>query len=234
VSGRDGRRQEDDEVAASLPTGDTGAQVLEDADTRLIEVVDSLLERGVMLTGDVVLGLADVDLIYLKLSALLAAADRVLRRDGGDSAPGGPGEGEACVPSRAATTAPSSPAGSEPTGAVSTSGARVEAADPEALRTEIEARGRDAEAEVTRWNPEPDDVERSVAKLVLTLVDFVRQLMERQAIRRMEEDTLTPEEVERLGSALMRLEETLLEIAARFGLGPEDLNLDLGPLGTLT
>jgi hypothetical protein len=85
-----------------------------------------------------------------------------------------------------------------------------------------------------RWNANPEDVERSLAKLVLSLVEFLRQLMERQAVRRMEEDTLTPEEIESMGVALMKLEETLHDLAARFGLRPADLNLDLGPLGRLT
>jgi hypothetical protein len=76
-------------------------------------------------------------------------------------------------------------------------------------------------------------VQRSVARLVLALVEFLRKLMERQAIRRMEAGTLTPEQVEAIGVALMRLEETLKELAARFGLTLEELNLDLGPLGRL-
>ena len=84
-----------------------------------------------------------------------------------------------------------------------------------------------------RWNPEVDDVQRSVAQLVLTIVEFLRKLMERQAIRRMEQKTLTPKEVEAVGVALMRLEKTIKEIGERFGLAPEDLNLDLGPLGKL-
>jgi hypothetical protein len=85
-----------------------------------------------------------------------------------------------------------------------------------------------------RWNPQVEDVERSVAQLVLTIVEFLRKLMERQAIRRMEQNTLTRKEVEAVGVALMRLEETIKEIGARFGLSPEDLNLDLGPLGRLS
>ena len=84
-----------------------------------------------------------------------------------------------------------------------------------------------------RWNADPEDVQRAVAKLVLTLMDFVRQLLERQAIRRMEGHTLTPDQVESIGLALMRLEETIKEMGERFGLTPEDLNLDLGPLGRL-
>ena len=76
-------------------------------------------------------------------------------------------------------------------------------------------------------------MQRSVARLVLTLVEFVRQLLERQAIRRLEGGTLTPDETEAVGVALMRLEETVRDIAGRFGLEPDDLNLELGPLGRL-
>jgi hypothetical protein len=85
-----------------------------------------------------------------------------------------------------------------------------------------------------RWNPDPQDVQRSVIKLVLSLVEFIRQLMERQAIRRMENKTLEPDEVEALGQALMQLEQTVAEIARQFDLDPADLNVDLGPLGKLT
>jgi hypothetical protein len=81
-----------------------------------------------------------------------------------------------------------------------------------------------------RWNPDPEDVQRSVAQLVLTIVEFLRRLMERQAIRRMEQKTLTREETEAVGLALMKLEETVREIGNRFGLAAEDLNLDLGSL----
>ena len=84
-----------------------------------------------------------------------------------------------------------------------------------------------------RWNPPVEDVQRSVAQLVLTIVEFLRRLMERQAIRRMEQKTLTRKEVEAVGNALMQLEDTIREIGARFGLTPEDLNLDLGPVGKL-
>jgi gas vesicle protein GvpK len=84
-----------------------------------------------------------------------------------------------------------------------------------------------------RWNPQPEDVQRSVAQLVLTIVEFLRRLMERQAIRRMEQQTLTRREVEAVGDALMKLEETIRDIGTKFGLTPEDLNLDLGPLGKL-
>ncbi|MBX5483065.1 MAG: gas vesicle protein K [Myxococcaceae bacterium] len=84
-----------------------------------------------------------------------------------------------------------------------------------------------------RWNADPDDVQRSVVRLVLTLVEFLRQLMERQAIRRMEEKTLTEEEIESVGQALMKLEETIVDLCRRFDIDPEDLNLELGPIGRL-
>lgn len=84
-----------------------------------------------------------------------------------------------------------------------------------------------------RWNADPDEVRRSVAQLVLTLVEFVRKLLERQSIRRMEAGTLTDRQVEDVGRALMQLEETVRDIAAKFGIPPEDLNLELGPLGKL-
>jgi hypothetical protein len=106
----------------------------------------------------------------------------------------------------------------------------LEIEELDALRAEIERR---TAAEAPRWNADPEDVQRSVARLLLAITEFLRKLMEKQAIRRMEAGTLTDEEVEKLGLALMRLEETLHEIAARFGLAPDDLNLDLGPLGRL-
>jgi hypothetical protein len=107
---------------------------------------------------------------------------------------------------------------------------RLEIEELEALRAELE---KSTAATAPRWNADPEDVRRSVAKLVLTLVEFIRKVMERQAIRRMEADTLTPEEVEAVGLALMKLEETIQEMAQAFGLDPKDLNLDLGPLGKL-
>ena len=84
-----------------------------------------------------------------------------------------------------------------------------------------------------RWNADPDDVQRSVVQLVLTLVEFIRQLLERQAIRRMEAGTLTDQQTEDIGRALMALEDTVRDLAGRFGIALEDLNLDLGPVGKL-
>jgi len=99
------------------------------------------------------------------------------------------------------------------------------------LRRELErSAGRSSPL---RWNADPDDVQRSVAQLVLTLVEFIRRVLERQAIRRMEAGTITDQQTEEIGRALMKLEETVVEIGAKFGVRPEDLNLDLGPVGKL-
>src|SRR5262249_522468 len=90
----------------------------------------------------------------------------------------------------------------------------------EALRREVENNSANL---LPRWNPNPEEVQKSVAQLVLALVEFLRKLLERQAIRRMDAETLTPEEIERIGLALMKLEETVHDLARRFGLDPEEL-----------
>ena len=84
-----------------------------------------------------------------------------------------------------------------------------------------------------RVNADPHNVEKGLAQLVLTLVELLRQLMERQAIRRMEGGSLSDEEVERLGTTFMLLERRMQELKKSFGLENTDLNIDLGPLGKL-
>lgn len=78
-----------------------------------------------------------------------------------------------------------------------------------------------------------DEVRRDLMKLVLTVVELLRQLMERQALRRVDDGDLNEAEVEDLGTALMHLEEAMDELTEQFGLTAEDLNLELGPLGPL-
>jgi hypothetical protein len=84
-----------------------------------------------------------------------------------------------------------------------------------------------------RINSDPESVERGLVSLVLTLVELLRQLMERQAIRRVDRGDLTDEQIERIGTTLMLLEEKMAELRDHFDLKPEDLNIDLGPLGPL-
>lgn len=82
-------------------------------------------------------------------------------------------------------------------------------------------------------NADPEKVEQGLAKLVLALVDLLRRLLERQAIRRMEGGSLNDEETERLGLAFMRMEAKMEELKKAFGLENDDLNINLGPLGNL-
>ena len=84
-----------------------------------------------------------------------------------------------------------------------------------------------------RLETDSESVQRDLMKLVLTIIELVRQLMERQALRRVDEGDLTDDQVEELGVGLMRLEEAMTQLREQFDLAPEDLNLDLGPLGTL-
>jgi hypothetical protein len=84
-----------------------------------------------------------------------------------------------------------------------------------------------------RVNADPQNVERGLAQLVLTLIELLRQLMERQALRRMDSGSLSDDEVERLGQTFMLLEKRMAELKDTFGLSDKDLNLDLGPLGKL-
>jgi hypothetical protein len=104
--------------------------------------------------------------------------------------------------------------------------------DPELerLRRELQAVGG---ALPERVNIDTEGVEQGLAQLVLTLIEFLRQVLERQAVRRMEGGSLSDEEVERVGLALMKLEEKIHELAGQFGLRPGDLNINLGPLGDL-
>jgi hypothetical protein len=98
------------------------------------------------------------------------------------------------------------------------------------LRRQLQS---NAQQPAQRIDCSPESVEQGLAKLVLGLVELLRQLLERQAIRRMQGGTLTDQQIEDMGQALMKLEAKVKELADQFGLKPEDLNLALGPLGNL-
>lgn len=107
---------------------------------------------------------------------------------------------------------------------------RIEADDPALFAAELAdlAPGLPARLDAT-----PETIDSGLARLVLTLIEFIRQVLEHQAVRRMEGGSLSDDEVEQLGLALMRLQERLEEVKATFGLSGEELNIDLGPLGRL-
>ena len=92
---------------------------------------------------------------------------------------------------------------------------------------------RVSDALPARIDCDPEKVEQGLAKLVLTLIELIRRLLERQALKRMEAGSLTDEEIERVGETFMKLDLRMEELKAAFGLQGEDLNLNLGPLGDL-
>ncbi len=104
------------------------------------------------------------------------------------------------------------------------------AAAVDGVRRQLDAHAAEA---AQRIDCSPETVEQGLAKLVLGLMELLRRLLERQAVRRMEGGTLTDQQVEEMGQALMKLEQKVYELAGQFGLKPEDLNLGLGPLGNL-
>jgi len=113
---------------------------------------------------------------------------------------------------------------------MSTEKPHIDADDPDLFAAEL----RDlVPALPAKIDAQPEDIEAGLAKLVLTLVELLRQVLEHQAVRRMEGGTLSDDEIERLGVSLMRLQERLDEIKNAFGLAGEELNIDLGPLGRL-
>ena len=105
--------------------------------------------------------------------------------------------------------------------------------DPGGLGAALPAIESFPDALSRRIDTDPENVERGLAQLVLTVVELLRQLMERQALRRIEGGTLSDEDVERLGRSLMKLEQRMGELLEEFGLEPGDLGIDLGPLGDL-
>lgn len=104
---------------------------------------------------------------------------------------------------------------------------------PAAPRDLDPAAGKGSRSPARRISSDRDTVERDLMKLVLTLVELLRQLMERQALHRVDQGDLTDEQEERLGETLMLLHDRMSDLCAQYGLTMEDLNLDLGPLGTL-
>jgi NTP pyrophosphatase (non-canonical NTP hydrolase) len=176
----------------------------------LVELVDRLLGAGVVAAGDLTLSAANVDLVHVNLRALIASA--------GTLASGG------VVPATESRPAPA------PLDAGSRTGVR---AAPSPRPRPVPAPRRRAERNDRRIDADPEHLEQGLAQLVLTLVELLRELMERQAIRRIDDGTLTDEEVDRLGETFMLLEQRMGELKDVFGLTDQDLNLDLGPLGTL-
>ncbi len=186
----------------------------------LAEVLSHVLDKGVVLRGEVMLAVADIDLVRLDLGLLLTAVESVIRRGGGGGA----------LLSGAAAPRTQRPA-------IGPSGSTMESQVVESLDapkgTAMAPLEAVAEGLPPRLNTDPDKVENGLAKLVLTLIEVLRKVLEHQAVRRMEGGHLSDEEVERLGVALLRLNDRMQDMKGTFGLTDDDLQIDLGPLGRL-
>ena len=185
----------------------------------LAEVLSHVLDKGVVLRGEVMLAVADVDLIRLDLGLLLSAVESAMRQGG------------------AGAKAPALGAARPRSPAELPSGSTMESQVVESLHAPSDATVAPletvAEGLPPRLNTDPDKVENGLAKLVLTLIEVLRKVLEHQAVRRMEGGHLSDAEIERLGVALLRLNDRMQDMKGIFGLTDEDLQIDLGPLGKL-
>ena len=189
----------------------------------ILDLLDRILEKGMLLGGDATISVAGVDLIYLGVRVLLSSVQTLedkemqvgyqpSRRFDYESQPADAPVAEIGEPLAAAETPP------------------LEAGLAESPSREAE---RAADIVPPRVDVDPERVEQGLAKLVLTLIELVRRLLERQAARRVESGSLTEAEIDRLGTTLHKLENRMDELKDAFGLTGEELNLDLGPLGDL-
>jgi hypothetical protein len=205
----------------------------------LVELVNRVLDRGVVVNGDVTISVAGVDLVYLGLNALLTSvstARRTLRSTGPAPRPGD----AASLPAPAALEGTAAAAATLQGEAARVAESRGGGAAPPPhglVQQASEVLGAQltevADSLPSPLDINPDAVQRDLARLVLTLVELLRRVVEHQAVQRMEDEDLTEAQVERMGVALQRLEEKLAEIKAVFGLADDELNIDLGPLGKL-
>ncbi|MBI4684687.1 MAG: gas vesicle protein K [Nitrospirae bacterium] len=221
--------------------------VLESKNITLVETLDRVLNKGVILSGDITISVADVDLIFVGLKVLLASVETAEKMRLGyknDRWNGKNGE----TKNENTSPSPLSPPvkggefmrGPSPLAVASFSSANPpECGGDSSRRGEGKGEGRFSEqpkeikAVLPRIDAEPEKVEQGLSKLVLTLIDLLRKLMEKQAIRRIDGGSLSDNEVEKLGYTFMRLENKMEELKKVFGLKDEDLNLNLGPLGDL-
>ncbi|MEO7103858.1 MAG: gas vesicle protein GvpJ [Gemmatimonadaceae bacterium] len=212
--------------------------ILDDEALDLSELLNTVLDRGAVVHGEVTIAVADVDLIKLNIGLLLqavATAERRVPRDAGVAPTHSLAGAVGALPNRGSPIFETPRA--EPQGP--TTDARTEApAKPAdlvdgnsgALEQSLNAV---AQGLPERINADATAPEAGLARLVLTLIEVLRKVLEHQAVRRMEGGRLSSEEVERLGLALARLNDRMGELKRVFGLSEEDLQIDLGPLGRL-
>lgn len=187
----------------------------------LADVVDSLLGKGTVLLGETSISLAGVDLVHLQLQLMLSSTANLV-----DGSPRRPSPH--AIPDLG-WTGPRQPrtANDRQTGAPRYDDVPASSGDGFFL-------GDVPSQTSAAVSPAPSDgesPEKGIARLALTVVELLRQTVERQAVRRVDAGGLTDEEVERMGLALMELEEKMAQLREMFGLTEEETNLDLGPIG---
>ncbi len=207
----------------------TSDQIVKQQHFTLLELLDRLLDKGAMVKGEVLLSVADIDLVYLNLGLLLSSVKSVMAAADKEEArhffsP----QGDAFVDSldEPATRKDALPLTN--TGSQSHTEQRAANPIPAAISYEPDPPHLAPKASI-----DPNNVEKGLARLVLTLIDLIRKLMEKQAIRRIDAGQLHADEIERVGDTFLRLDERMEQLKKTFGLHDEDLNLDLGPLGDL-
>ncbi len=186
------------------------ALTFEARNVTLVETLDRVLNKGVVLSGDLTISVADVDLIFVGLRVLLASVETAGEMQWGYKRIGNKKENH-----------------------------RIKIMEKAIFSGPPPSRARADEQEkigivLPRIDARPEHVEKGLGKLVLTIVELIRKLVEKQAERRVEGHSLTDEEIERLGETLLKLEDKMEELKRVFGLTAEDLSLNLGPLGDLT
>jgi len=215
-------------LAGSLPTSELS----------LLDLADRLLSRGVVVAGEATISVAGIDLIYLGLNVVLASVETLReaderRRSGREEVLGTSGvEGTGTDQGWHGDPGSIPPLPSGHVGDLSSLPPATPASAFPFISSPLAPSASPPPASAV-IDIDPDHPEDGLARLVLTVVELIRQLLERQAIRRMEGGGLSETEVERLGLALLRLQEKLYEMAAAYGLQPDDLNINLGPLGNL-
>ena len=216
----------------------TSDEIVRKRNFTLLELLDRLLDKGVVVKGEILLSVADIDLVYLNLGLLLSSVKSVEQASsrGADGAakrlPWQYSVSEECVDEaqqqdrrKDVVVAPS----------LKESSQNESSNEKELLVRTLPMAIDDVvnHSVGAKTNIDPKNVEKGLAKLVLTLVDLIRKLMEKQAIRRVEAGQLNFAEVEKMGSTFLLLDEKIEQLKEVFGLKDEELNLDLGPLGEL-
>lgn len=222
-------------------------QAIRNYQVTLLELLDRLIDKGVVVKGEILLSVAEVDLVYLNLALLLSAVKTVeIAANGKDRgvreipnpkkpSPQAPLEKPQAAAQNEVAPKPKSIPAPEPRKESERSSHRKTQADNDTRIKEFfpPLERKPQRRDEAGINIDPENVEKGLVALVLTLVDLIRQLMEKQAIRRVEEGQLTEAEIERVGNAFFLLAEKIEELKKTFDLADEDLNLHLGPLGDL-